>query len=99
MPRLPDAFVCANDCIAIHLMSAVKKLGLRIPEDVMVTGFDGSPESSLVDPSLTTVLIRSSEIGKLSADVLNSRIMQPDRPYRRVFVLSTPVFAESTERK
>ncbi|MBR6108364.1 MAG: substrate-binding domain-containing protein [Clostridia bacterium] len=65
----------------------------------MITGFDGSPEASLVDPSLTTVSIQSSEIGKLSADVLNSRILQPDRPYRRVFVLSTPVFAESTERK
>lgn len=99
MPRLPDAFVCANDYIAIHLMSAVKQLGLRIPEDVMITGFDGSPEASLVDPSLTTVSIQSSEIGNLSADVLNSRILQPDRPYRRVFVLSTPVFAESTERK
>ncbi|MBQ4186501.1 MAG: substrate-binding domain-containing protein, partial [Firmicutes bacterium] len=58
---------------------------LRIPEDVMITGFDGSPEASLVDPCLTTVSIQSSEIGKLSADVLNSMILQPDRPYRRVF--------------
>ena len=99
MPRIPDAFVCANDFIAIHLMMAIKKLGLRIPGDVMVTGFDGSLEAALVDPCLTTVSIQSSEIGKLSADVLNNRIMQPKRPYRRVFVLSTPVFAESTERK
>lgn len=65
----------------------------------MITDFDGSPEASLVDPCLTTVSIQSSEIGKLSADVLNSRILQPDRPYRRVFVLTNPVFAESTERK
>lgn len=99
MPCLPDAFVCANDYIAIHLMSAVKKLGLRIPEDVMITGFDGSPEASLVDPALTTVSIQSSEIGKLSANVLDNRILNPDSTYRRVFVLSTPVFAESTERK
>ena len=62
------------------------------------TGFDGSPEASLVVPSLTTVSIQSTEIGRLSADVLNNRILNPDRPYRRIFVVSTPVFAESTER-
>lgn len=99
MPRLPDAFVCANDYIAIHLMAAIKKLGLRIPGDIMITGFDGSPEASLVDPSLTTVSIQSVEMGLISADVLNNRIMHPHRPYRRVFSVSTPVFAESTERK
>lgn len=98
MPRIPDAFVCANDHIAIHLMAALKQLGLRIPEDVMITGFDGSPEASLVVPSLTTVSIQSTEIGRLSADVLNNRILNPDRPYRRIFVVSNPVFAESTER-
>lgn len=98
MPRLPDAFVCANDYIAIHLMEAIKKLGLRIPGDIMITGFDGSPEASLVDPALTTVSIQSIEIGRLSADVISNRIMHPDRPYRRVFSVSTPVFAESTER-
>lgn len=99
MPRIPDAFVCANDYIAIHLMAALKQLGLRIPEDVMITGFDGSPEASLVVPSLTTVSIQSTEIGRLSADVLNNRILNPDRPYRRIFVVSNPVFAESTERQ
>lgn len=99
MPFIPDAFVCANDYIAIHLMAALKKLGKRIPQDVMVTGFDCSPDAALVEPSLTTVSIKTAEIGRLSADVLDNRIRYPERPFRRVSVLSTPVFAESTDRK
>ncbi len=50
MPALPDGFACANDYLAIHLMSALKKLGLSIPGDVMVTGFDGSLEAGMVSP-------------------------------------------------
>ena len=99
MPFMPDAFVCANDYIAIHLIAALKKIGCRVPDDVMVTGFDGSPEASLVEPTLTTVSIKSSEIGTLSAAALDERIKHPDHPYRRVSVLSSPIFGESTNRK
>ena len=42
MPSLPDAFVCANDYLAIHLLNALKKKGITVPGQVMVTGFDGS---------------------------------------------------------
>lgn len=45
MPDLPEAFLCANDYLAIRLMRALKKKGLAIPEDIMVVGFDNSPES------------------------------------------------------
>ncbi|MBR5089177.1 MAG: LacI family DNA-binding transcriptional regulator [Ruminiclostridium sp.] len=99
MPVMPDAFVCANDFIAIHLMSALKKLGYRVPDDVMVTGFDGSPEASVVEPTLTTVSITSTEIGALSAGTLDMRIRYPEHPYRRISVLSTPVFGGSTDKK
>ena len=56
MPTLPDAFVCANDYLAMHLMGTLKK-GLSIPKDIMVTGFDSTSQSALVEPSLTTVAI------------------------------------------
>lgn len=45
MPEIPDAFACANDYLAIHLMSALRKRGLSVPADVMVAGFDGSLQS------------------------------------------------------
>ena len=96
MPYLPDAFVCANDYLAIHLINALKKKGLSIPDDVMVTGFDGTSQSALVEPTLTTVQIPSLEIGRISADILLNRIRHPERPYGWTHIRTTPVWRQST---
>ena len=96
MPHLPDAFLCANDFLAIHLMTALKRRGLRIPEDVMVAGFDGSPEAGVVEPPLTTARIPSTEIGRLAASLLTDRIRVPDRPVLWTYVQSVPVWGGST---
>jgi len=96
MPFLPDAFVCANDYLAIHLMNALKKKGLSIPKDIMITGFDGTAQSALVDPALTTVQIPSLEIGRMAADILLARIRNPEMPYHWTHVKTTPVWREST---
>ena len=96
MPRIPDAFVCANDYLAIHLMTALKRKGLSIPGDVMVTGFDGSPESAVVEPALTTAAIPSTDIGRGAAITLFSRINNPNRPHVFLYYKTTPIFRAST---
>ena len=96
MPFMPDAFACANDFLAIHLMSALKAKGLSIPGDVMVTGFGGSTEAKIIDPSLTTALIPSGDIGRFAATVLARRIQQPDFPYHWTYVQTTPIWGGST---
>jgi len=96
MPALPDAFVCANDYLAIHLMNALKKKGLSIPGDIMVTGFDGTSQSALVEPALTTVQIPSVEIGRMSADILLSRIRSPELPFSWTHIRTNPVWRNST---
>lgn len=96
MPRIPDGFVCANDYLAIHLMRALKRLGLRIPEDVMVTGFDGSPEASVVEPKLTTAQIQSTEIGRVAAVFLLDRVLNPQKPFRRTVEVSPVIWGGST---
>ncbi len=98
MPALPDAFVCANDYLAIHLMTAIKKMGLAIPGDVMVTGFDGTSQSALVEPALSTVQIPSIEIGRISADILLSRIRNPEQPFSWTHVRTNPVWRKSTRQ-
>ena len=98
MPVLPDAFVCANDYHAVKLMQALKKKGLRIPDDVMVAGFDNTPESAVIEPALTTVHIPSTEIGVQAAELLLRRIRSPGRPFTMSYVQTTPVFRESTRR-
>lgn len=95
MPHIPDGFVCANDFLAIHMMQALRQKGLSIPDDVMITGFDGSPEASVITPALTTAEIPSATIGRMSADMLLERIKTPDLPYRCSFVKTTPIWRES----
>lgn len=95
LPFMPDGFACANDYLAIHLMTALKRKGLSIPKDVMVVGFDGSPESSVVEPSLATARIPSSDIGRLAAFLLEERIRLPDFPFHWTYVKTTPVWGGS----
>lgn len=95
MPYIPDGFVCANDFLAIRIMQALQRKGISIPEQVMVTGFDGSPEAEVVYPPLTTANIPCAEIGRFSANTLMNRIAFPELPYRCTFVQTTPVWRAS----
>ncbi|WP_341282239.1 LacI family DNA-binding transcriptional regulator [Paenibacillus sp. FSL H8-0537] len=96
MEKIPSAFVCANDFIAINVIRILKDLNIQIPEKVMVCGFDNSPESRIVEPQLTTVHIHRSEMGILAAEMLLSRIENPDRPSQITHIKTTAVFREST---
>ncbi len=98
MPSIPDGFACANDYLAIRLMGALKKLGLSIPGDVLLTGFDGSPEAAIVEPSLTTARIPSAELGRLAAFLLSERIRLPEFPFVRTYVKTAPIWGNSTVR-
>ena len=53
--KLPTAFFCHNDNVALGAMLAVQQAGLSVPEDISLIGFDDVEESSLVYPALTTV--------------------------------------------
>ena len=95
MPGLPDAFVCANDYLGIQMMSALKKAGLSIPKDIMVTGFDGTSQSELVEPPLTTVDVPGIEMARIAARALLNRISNPDLPFTWTRVKTTPVWRGS----
>lgn len=99
MHPIPDALICANDFIAIHVMAALKQLGISVPNRVMVTGFDGLPQSAVLDPSLTTAQIPSAEIGRIAAENLLKRIENPDRPFCCTYVKTTPIWRNSTLRR
>ena len=61
----------------------------------MVTGFDGTPQSALIDPPLTTVETPVKAIGRLAADILLTRIANPDFPPFSTRVKTTPVWRSS----
>jgi LacI family transcriptional regulator len=64
---LPDALVCYDDQLALALMNALRDLGIKVPDDVGIVGFDGIPYSAMSNPRLTTVAVPSAEMGRVAA--------------------------------
>ncbi|MFD5102413.1 LacI family DNA-binding transcriptional regulator [Streptomyces albidochromogenes] len=62
-PR-PTALVCDDDIVAAGACKAVRRLGLRVPEDVSVTGFDDLALATAVEPELTTVRLPAERVGE-----------------------------------
>lgn len=59
---LPDAIICANDIMAINVSNVLQQHGIGVPEDVIVTGFDGIDEISFVNPRMTSVRCGGTEL-------------------------------------
>lgn len=66
----PTAIFAANDLSAIRVMEVARQLGLRVPEDLSVIGFDNVPESALAEPPLTTINQPLQEIGATALAIL-----------------------------
>ena len=77
---LPDAVVCANDQMAIGVLQALARGGVRVPDEISVTGFDDIFPGSLSDPSLTTVHQPLRLLGERACARLLERIAAPDLP-------------------
>lgn len=67
---IPEAIVCASDTMAIFCMDYLKEHGFKLPEDIVVTGFDGLPDCEMYEPTLTTVRRAFSESGAAATDLL-----------------------------
>ncbi|SET00379.1 transcriptional regulator, LacI family [Oceanobacillus limi] len=68
--KRPSAFICISDLMAYGVMKAIKDKGLRVPEDISVTGFDDLLLSDFTQPRLTTIKQDFFEMGKQSALLL-----------------------------
>ena len=71
---LPDAFICANDEMALGLMETLQENSVRIPRDVLVCGFDNLSSAELSSPRLSTVHTDHSKLDYYAADVLMSMV-------------------------
>ncbi len=70
----PTAIFCLSDSIAYGVLHGCRELGLAIPDDVTVVGFDDHPLSRLVDPSLTTVNWSVDRVARVAAGFLTDHL-------------------------
>ncbi|HLS16033.1 MAG TPA: LacI family DNA-binding transcriptional regulator [Beutenbergiaceae bacterium] len=73
-PGALDGLICANDQLAIGAMLALRRAGLRVPEDVGVLGWDGSEEGYFANPGLTTITPDLDDLATLAVNLLLARI-------------------------
>ena len=70
----PDAFFAINDDTAIGILHTVKRMGLRVPDDVSICGFTDGERAVACDPMLTTVAQRGERIGQEAASILIGQV-------------------------
>ncbi|MFB9392339.1 LacI family DNA-binding transcriptional regulator [Streptomyces coeruleoprunus] len=81
-PRRPTAVFAVNDIASVGVLSAAEGLGLRVPQDLSVVGYDNTSLARLRHLWLTTVDNASHDVGRRAAQCLLDRFTEPDLPGR-----------------
>jgi Transcriptional regulators len=88
------AIMCASDLIASGVISELQKLGLRVPEDISVTGYDDLPIAEALTPSLTTIRQDRTDLGKSAFLLLEGLIH--DVTISKILLRAKFILREST---
>ncbi|WP_299875552.1 LacI family DNA-binding transcriptional regulator [uncultured Sulfitobacter sp.] len=78
--RPPTVIMCANDVQAVGALTQAREMGLRVPEDVSITGFDDMALSRVVQPALTTVRVPHNAMGRAAAEMLIGIVERGESP-------------------
>lgn len=78
MDDAPTAIFFGTDILAMGALDECRKLNIKVPEQISIIGFDGSEESGMTSPSLTTIALPAHEIGHRSAELMIQLINQKD---------------------
>jgi LacI family transcriptional regulator len=92
----PTAVFAANDLSAMQTMHVARMLGLDVPGDVSVVGFDNIPETALIEPPLTTIDQSIQEMGRRAVELLIDVIEGATGPVRQVTLPTRLVVRQST---
>ncbi len=87
MKDRPGAIFAGNDFMAMGVIDAIEELGMNIPEDVAVVGFDNTEFSSSLRIKLTTVSQRKYEMGNLAVQILIDYIERKEKNYTHKVIL------------
>ncbi len=96
LPKPPDAVFCANDLMAIGALDVAHELGLEVPADLAIVGFDDVDAATIVSPTLTTVRNPAYEAGSTAGDLLMSRTSGRYTGDGRTVVLPCPLVTRAT---
>jgi DNA-binding LacI/PurR family transcriptional regulator len=84
--NLPTALFCECDYMAISVIKSLTELGVRVPHDISVIGFDNIIESQVITPELTTIHVKKERIAMLAVEKLLRDIVEPETDKLKIFV-------------
>lgn len=87
----PDAVFCANDLTAIGALDTARELGLSIPDDIALVGFDDVDAATIVSPALTTIRNPAYETGIAAGELLLGRMLGTYNDAGRKVILPCPL--------
>ena len=92
--KLPEAIVCANDIMALAVCTELERRGIRVPQEVAVTGFDDTENGRIFYPALTTALQDYEVVAKKACELIYKKKAKKEGP-QDLIVPALPVIAES----
>jgi LacI family transcriptional regulator len=90
----PTAIFCGNDVLAVGALRRAREMGINVPKDVSVIGFDDIELAQVAYPSLTTVHVPHREMGRLAAAAL-VQTLKDGMPLQKTRLEATPVMRET----
>jgi LacI family repressor for deo operon, udp, cdd, tsx, nupC, and nupG len=94
--KRPDAFFCVSDAYAAAVIKSCTKMGLRVPQDVMVVGFDNIDIAAMLSPTITTINQPKYQLGFSSCELLIELINNPNPSVRSILMETELIVREST---
>lgn len=98
-PDRPTALVAANDMLALEVIQACRELGVRIPEELSLVGFDDIEFSAQFWPPLTTVRVNKDLMGRLAVSRLRMRLQAEDNSLEAIPPITLEVPVSLIERQ
>jgi len=80
LQEMPTAIVCATDRDAFELLSEFRRIGIVVPEQVSLVGFDNNHHGQIIDPAISSVEIYSDQMGRVAANYLLNEMIYPQLP-------------------
>lgn len=95
----PDGLFSANDTAAVAAIMSAKKIGVRVPEDLAIIGFNDDPIASIVDPGLSTVTHPATDMGRISADKILEHMQKGYKSNTDTTILGTHLIVRSSSKR
>jgi LacI family transcriptional regulator len=96
LPSRPTAIVAINDLLAMGVLRAAWDLGVQVPNDLSIVGFDDIAMAKYIVPRLTTVTKNAHSLGMRAFEALLERMRNPDLPRQVIHGSTTLIIREST---